>query len=405
MRHVLLGIVAFSLAVFSSRVEADDAATDGLEALAALLAQVDNTTLHRSLLEGMHDALEGRRNVRMPPSWTAAYKKLSISDDDQVREKALALALVFGDEQAVVQMRSTMLDRSKPSEQRRQAIHLLAQNSTAGLAPQLQRLLDDRDVRAAALRGLSAYDDSKTATIILRRYAKLPDEEKQIALSTLAARRDYATALLDAVADDQIDAGDISAFTARQIESLGDKRITARLREHWGVVRQTSAQRKALIAKYKESLVPELLEKADLSNGRLLYKRSCAQCHTLYGEGGKIGPDITGSNRANLDYILENVVDPSATVARAYRVTSLVTEDGRIVSGIVTDQTPRTVAVETINGRVVLDRSIIEQTKQSPQSMMPDGMLEKLTLEQVRDLVGYLRTKSQVPLPDVEPGE
>ena len=77
--------------------------------------------------------------------------------------------------------------------------------------------------------------------------------------------------------------------------------------------------------------------------------KTCAACHTLFGEGGKIGPDITGSNRANLDYILENVLDPSAIVGKDYRMTILALKDGRVVSGLIQKETDSALTIRTIN--------------------------------------------------------
>jgi putative heme-binding domain-containing protein len=388
---VLMSIfsTAFAFAVVEAS-RADDAA-EGLESLASLLVQVDDASLQKSLLAGMHQALAGRRGVAMPPSWPKAYEKLSHSSDQQVRERALALALVFGDPQALAAMRKVALDRRAPSEDRNAAIGLLVQSNAPDFAPALQRLLDDEQVRAAALRGLAAYAHPKTAELILNRYESLSTEERREALTTLAARPEFAAALLDAVDSGKIEASDIPAYTARQIEGLGKPEIVERLRRLWGVVRQTSKERRALIARYKKSLDDELLKKADLQSGKQLFEKTCAQCHKLFGKGGEIGPDITGSNRSNLDYILENVVDPSATVARAYKVVTFALDDGRVLSGIITRETARTVTVQTVNEQVVLDRSAIVEQAASDKSMMPDGLLDKLSADDVRDLVAYLK--------------
>jgi putative heme-binding domain-containing protein len=369
----------------------------GLEALAALLVQVDDASVQSSLLEGMHEALRGRRNVGRPPSWPQAYAKLAASADESVRDRALALALIFGDPQALESMRTTMLDGKAAKEKRELAIGLLVQSNAPKLAPDLQRLLVDKAVCGAALRGLAAYDHADTPRLILAHYAGLTDAEKQDALTTLATRREYASTLLDAVAAKQIAPRDISAFCARQIENLGDARLTQRLTELWGAVRQTSEERQAQIARLKQRLDDELLVKADLASGHKLFQKTCAQCHMLYGEGSKIGPDITGSNRDNLDYILENVVDPSAAVPRAYRMTTFAIDDGRVISGLVAEQTARTITVQTVNGVVVVDRSTIEAERPSEVSMMPDGIFDKLTADEIRDLVGYLRTKTPPP--------
>jgi putative heme-binding domain-containing protein len=109
------------------------------------------------------------------------------------------------------------------------------------------------------------------------------------------------------------------------------------------------------------------------------------------------------SDRGNLDYVLENVLDPSATVAKDYRLTTIATVEGRVISGILREQTDKTVTIQTINERVVLPRDQIESLKESPVSMMPEGLLEKLSSEEVSDLVSYLASKSQTPYAEEKP--
>jgi putative heme-binding domain-containing protein len=125
----------------------------------------------------------------------------------------------------------------------------------------------------------------------------------------------------------------------------------------------------------------------------------CASCHRLYGEGGTVGPDLTGADRANLHYFLENAIDPSAAVAGDYKLVNIYTTQGRLVAGIVVEETERAVTVQTATEKVVLSRSDVDERAPSPVSMMPEGLLDKLTPEQLRDLAGYLATKKQVPLP------
>ncbi|MCA9082056.1 MAG: c-type cytochrome, partial [Planctomycetaceae bacterium] len=136
-------------------------------------------------------------------------------------------------------------------------------------------------------------------------------------------------------------------------------------------------------------------------DGRALFAKTCAACHRLFGEGGTIGPDLTGSNRNNLDYLLENIVDPSAVVNKDYRMTILQLTDGRVLNGLVLDKNDRTTTLRTATEQVVIENSQIEASKLTPLSPMPDGLLGTLTAEQVRDLFAYLQTPVQVPLPEV----
>ncbi len=126
---------------------------------------------------------------------------------------------------------------------------------------------------------------------------------------------------------------------------------------------------------------------------------TCASCHTLFNEGGKIGPDLTGSQRANPDYLLSKLLDPSAVVARDYQMTVITTSAGRTISGLVKEETDKTLTMQTQNEVVRLPKSDIEERHRSPQSMMPDGLLTPLSPAELRDLIAYVSGPGQVPLP------
>ena len=192
---------------------------------------------------------------------------------------------------------------------------------------------------------------------------------------------------------------DVTAYTARQLNDLGDEEISALLKKVWGDLRPSSEDKKQVIARFKAELTPEALAQADPQAGRLVFQKSCQQCHKLFGEGAAIGPELTGGNRANLDYILENAIDPSAVIGRDYRLTNILLEDGRVLSGILVGETERSLTVQTINQRIVLDKQDIEEMQPSTVSMMPEGQLEKMQPAEVRNLIRYLASKEQVPLP------
>src|SRR5262249_25484974 len=134
-------------------------------------------------------------------------------------------------------------------------------------------------------------------------------------------------------------------------------------------------------------------------NGRLVYAKTCQQCHKLFGEGGTIGPDLTGSNRTDLDYLLSNIIDPTAEVGRDFRMSVVRTSDSRVTTGIITERTPARLVVQTATEKMIVALDEVDSVKASPLSIMPEGQLDALTREQVRDLIAYLGSKSQVPLP------
>ena len=144
-----------------------------------------------------------------------------------------------------------------------------------------------------------------------------------------------------------------------------------------------------MINNLRAVLTPRIAE-ANIENGKTLFKRTCATCHVLFGEGAKIGPELTGSNRKNLDYLLENVIDPSAVVGAEFRVSLFVLSDGRVVSGIVREQNEKTITVQTPDNKLVIDRQDVDEVTVSNKSLMPDGMLQDLSDSQIRDLLAYM---------------
>jgi putative heme-binding domain-containing protein len=145
-------------------------------------------------------------------------------------------------------------------------------------------------------------------------------------------------------------------------------------------------------------LKSERLAKADPSHGRVLFNQVCSNCHVLYGQGKKVGPDLTGANRNHLDYLLENIIDPSASVAADFRTTIFVLDDGRVLSGVKQIQTEKTVAVQTADGVMIIDRDSIAESKPTTTSLMPEALLQNLTTSDIQNLFAYLMSTAQVPL-------
>jgi putative heme-binding domain-containing protein len=358
----------------------------------------DNAALHRDVLRGLQEGLKGRRQVLEPRDWKDLFPKLIASPLPEVRERALALAVQFGDERAFTLLRKIVPDREQPLKERENALKTLLFQQKADLVPILHHLLEDSDLRGPAIRGLAAFDDPQTPMFLLKNYPKWNAAEKSDAIQTLSARSKYALALLDAIDAKAIPRADLTSYTIRQLQALKSKEVTDKLTKVVGEIRPASEEKTKLMAKYKADLKPDTLKKANLPNGRALFAKSCANCHRLFGEGGDIGPDLTGSQRTNLDYVLENVLDPSAIVAKEYQVTVIETKAGRTLSGIIKKESDAAVTVQLQNELVVVPKGDIESRLQTKVSMMPEGILEGLRLEEVRDLVAYLASPVQVSL-------
>jgi putative membrane-bound dehydrogenase-like protein len=368
-----------------------------LDPVVAALETSKDSGLQRDVVRGMFEALNGRREIKGPANWSAVVTKLSRHADSDVQDKTRFLSLIFGDAHASAQLRERVADPARTPVSRQAALQALVQAKVPGLAPLLQSLVSDTTLRGVAIRGLAALDDSTTPNIILQSYSKFSAEEKADAINTLASRASYAVALLEAVRQGRIPASDVSPFAARQILALKDNRIAPLVTAALGEVRPVSKDKAAEIARHKMLLTTQAIKAANPSRGRVLFNRTCGACHTLFDEGGKLAPELTGSQRSNLDYLLENIVDPNAVVWSRYRATYFETADGRLISGVVLQENESTAVIQTQTGTVALPRHEIISRNESTLSMMPEGLFESLKPQEILDLVAYLQSASQVP--------
>jgi putative membrane-bound dehydrogenase-like protein len=357
------------------------------------------TAVQLDLLGGMNQGLRGWRKAPVPAAWAATAKKLAASSDARVKTLTRELAVVFGDGRALDELRKIVGDGNAEPDSRIQALRTLVESRPEDLPVLLSKLIGDRVLANEAVRGLANCDLAETPRLILDAYPRLDPEGRSFAINTLVSRAVYARALLDAVAAGRISRSDVSAFHARQISSFDDAALTARLTEVWGETRVADAEKRKLIDRYKEFLAPERLAKANPSAGRALFNKTCATCHVLYGQGKSAGPDLTGSNRKNHEYLLENIIDPNASVAVDFRMSVIALNSGQVVTGLIVEKTEKTLTLQTQNERVVVDRAEIEETKSTSSSLMPEGLLNNLSEEQFRDLAAYLMSSEQVPLP------
>jgi len=378
------------------------ATSEALDILVQAMGDKTSTSADRKLiLRNILIGLRGRRQVPKPSRWDKLIEKVDFyeSKDSELRSLAYSVAVVFGDANAYKKMRGELASPTTDLTQRQAALTALLDARDKDLAPVLHKLVGERVLRAAAIRGLAAYDDAKTPSVIMKVFASLPLAEKRDALNTLASRPAYGKALLDAVAAKKVPAADVPAETVRQLRSLNDKGLDKRIAEVWGIVRATPADRARLINAWRRKLTAEVPQSPpDLSLGRALFAKTCQQCHTLYGVGAKIGPDITGSNRANIDYLLENILDPSAVIPNEYKATRIELKDGRVLVGIVRDGGGTAYTVHTATETLTIPKSEVDTRTPSDTSMMPDDLLKTMSDDEVRALVAYLRHTSQVPM-------
>jgi putative heme-binding domain-containing protein len=224
--------------------------------------------------------------------------------------------------------------------------------------------------------------------------------EKRDVLNSLLARPSSAQALIAAIDAKRVARSEITAPIARQLQNIKDPEIQKWVAKNWGAVRTSSAEKQEQIAKFKKFLGTDAILRADAVHGRTLFAQVCAACHSMFGEGGKIGPELPGSFE-DVDYLLQNILDPNALVGKDYQQTFITTKSGQLLAGIIAAEDEREIVLKTLADPVTVRRGDIAEMTTSDQSMMPEGLLAALDEQGVRDLFLYLRQRQQVPLPPI----
>ena len=347
------------------------------------------------LLLGLRDALDGRFDVTPPNNWNRVRKTLAQNGD--AARVATELSQHFGNATAAKEMLAVVQDSNADLADRQRALTNLAAQQEPELEAVLFQLINDNDLRTHAIRAMASYDNKRMSELLLQRYATLSTDEKLEIVHTLAARPTYGWQLTQALKRGDVPKRDVPAYVARLLQRV----VGNGFLEVWGPIDGISADKEAAFAKYRELLTEEAIQGARPAHGRIVFRRTCAACHKLYDEGGQIGPDITGANRTNLEYILGNILTPSAVIQDAYKMHLILTDEGRVYSGIPADEDERQLRLRVANQDqpVVIPKSKIESREIAPVSMMPDGILNTLSEREVVDLVAYLKSLKQVPLP------
>lgn len=315
-------------------------------------------------ISGLEQALQGLKGLDPPDNW----KRISESEHPEIREAARKLEVVF--------------DKSSPMT-----------------AEDWLDLLENQTRRNQAIQELAAFDDPKIAGILLKPYRRYGSEDREATIATLSSRASLAGPLVQAMRNGQVKPSDVSPYYARQIVNLGDHKLASDFEKQWGIVRASSDEKQKLIGAWLDRLTPEALARADSENGKAIFTQACAACHSLFGEGGHLGPELNGADRRDLYYLLENLVDPSAVLPRDYWMTIVTLKNGQVLSGTVSEKSRHTIKLATLAGDHVIPLSEIASQQSVEQSVMPEGLLQTLEEDDVKGPVrlspGRIRNRPQ----------
>ena len=398
------GIIAFALALsflglaIPNEGLAQDPTTSNLTPLVTFLRGTDNPQIQKDVLKGMVDALKGVTKRPMPEGWESLESSLANSESAEIRTLARTLAVKFGSVSALETLREIATQSSNSLASRQNALATLIAISDEQLTEILLALVSDKGLRSQAIRGLAKFSDHRIPIVLIALYPQLNLTEKQDVISSLASRETFAAALLDAIDKKSIPSRDLTAAVIRQLRNLKSELVTQKLQTVWGAFREPSKDKLAEIERYRNIYRAGGSTPGKASEGRTIFVRTCQQCHSLFGMGGSIGPDITGSDRSNLTYLLQNIVDPNGVIPNEYQTSTVETADDRVLTGIIGERNAAALTITTANETLTIPINEVIDVQASSLSMMPEGLLTALTDQEVRDLLYYLRQPAQAPL-------
>lgn len=363
---------------------------NNLVGLVALIADMPDEAKAKHALAGLDQALRGWQRVEAPGRWDDVVTRFEADEDEKLVLSLLELSVVFGRGRAVEEIMTIAKDNQQSIDSRRTAIRSLVDARIPEIRELLTKLITDRDLGGEAVRGLGIFDLTESSSLLTSKYSSMGRLGKNATIDVLATRPDTARALLTAVSEGEIPRKDVPAFVLRQMQMLGDESLSETVAEMWPETRLIAADKLKLVEDYKGLIQLTSLTLHDSEKGKELFAKHCATCHKLFGEGSEIGPELTGGQRDNLTYWLENIVDPSAEVASSFRMSVVELEDGRVLNGVVLSRTDQQLTLQTQQEMLVFANEDIFEVTLSPFSLMPDGILSELSEEEILNLFAYL---------------
>ncbi len=367
---------------------------EGFAACAGLLRLAPGEAERERLIAALEQQMDGLHFEKAPEALAAVLKPLL---KQRPSSPLVRLAVRLGLDEAYPLAAERAAQVKRGAAERAEFIRLLGELKRPQSLPALLERLSEKEpagVRGAALLALQRYDTPRVAVVILEHYPRMPGELKAKARDVLVSRPSWSAALLDAVARGRVPVGDFKIEQVRRMLLHKRPELLQRVEKVWGQVRPaTSRQKQGRIM-----AVGQVLARGpgDARRGKALAVKLCLNCHQLFGEGAKIGPDLTAADRKNLEVLLPNIIDPSAVIREGYQQYVVTSTDGRVLSGLLAESTAERISVlDALGVRTTLRKKDVESMKRSDTSLMPEGLLDGLSDQQLRDLFAFLRSEGR----------
>jgi putative membrane-bound dehydrogenase-like protein len=296
------------------------------------------------------------------------------------------------------QLADILADAGQSIEQRKELLSTVAITHRPALDAMVQQWLTDRlaghrvdDVWQDALLGAVVQQGSSDQQrSVLGQLAALPPGVQARVAGLMVQRESTATLLLDEIAQERLAKDMVGPNQIRQLAASRSPAISQSAREIWGTIRlEESPNRQGVVRGATEFLLKDA--RGDARRGLAVYDRICGQCHVMHGRGFEVGPEITRNGRGSFEQLVISVFDPSLVIGDAYKSVTVLTTDGRVISGLVTERTEQRIVLKVSGGKLeVVPMDDVEEIHDNTQSLMPEGLEEQMTREEMADLFALL---------------
>ena len=307
---------------------------------------------------------------------------------------AAALAATFKDPAGLEAMRKLAASSDRPEGDRLKALSALVSAHDAAVLDDAGAILSDAKTNSVKFRGqvldaLAGLEDPRVADRVLKAYPSMEPDLQPRAIELLTQRTEWAKPLLAAIAAKKIPTSALSINHVRKLLASKDADVIKQVKATWGTLREErNPQREKVVAEMKDLLRSK---KGDAKAGVAVFKKLCAQCHKIYGEGQEVGPDLTNDGRANFDLLVSNVFDPSLVIGASYQATNVVTVQGRSLTGLLAEDSPQRVVLKLQGGKLeTIPRGDVDSLSVGKVSLMPEDVEKQLKPQEIADLFAFL---------------
>lgn len=373
---------------------AAEGTNDGWDSMVRLLEAAPDEVARDALWQPILDGLREAPRDAIPQSHAIADITFARWQARKEDPSLTHLAILLGHKAPITFALAGAIDPAADAAYRIRLLGILADSPAESLVDPLLALVKSDEpeaVRLAALATLSRANSERIAPALIALHGNTQSAPLQSAIrGVLLGRKDSARAWLLAVDRGELAAEATPLEQVRQVALLEEAQLDALVAKHWG--RLTAATHEERLAEIRRLNNDLRAASGDPLGGKVVYQKHCAACHQLHGAGTKLGPDLTTANRADRDFLLSSLVDPSGVIRKEYVSVVVRATDGRVLTGlpVAREESGLTLA-DAKNQRTTLAAADIEELRESDVSLMPDDLYRQLSPAELRDLFAFLQ--------------